>query len=108
MKLDRMPEALIKKEPKAAFFVGGESDGLLVGMNQHPAYIDRDREPSPIVVPGKKIPAMTKERYFLYPQEILVDQTPCSIYIVQGWDITDVAEYLLMLYIKLLSEPEVH
>ena len=95
----------IKREPKAAFFIGGERDGGLVGMNEHPAYLDFElRVPSPIVVPGKKVPALTKERYFLHPKQVVIKGNPVAIYIIQGWDDESVLEYLMTVMIQVVAE----
>lgn len=110
MNLNGEEKAVIKKEPKYALFLGGESDGTLVHMNQHPRFLDVPRTPSPLVVPGKNIPALTKERYFLFPSEIMVDHNAYAIYVIQDWSTQEVLEYLLYTFIKMLQPdaPETH
>ena len=97
---------LIKKELKAAYFVGGDHDGELEGLSQHPQYIDKDIEPSMIVLPGSAVPALTKERYFLYPEEILIHGDPVAIYIIQGWGDREIVQYLLSIIIQVLVAPD--
>lgn len=91
---------------KKAFFVGGDADGALQELAEHPGYIDIDKDVGILTAKGENDPTLTKQRYFLYPSEILVEGEHHALYIIQGWDITDVAEYLLMLYIKVIGEDE--
>jgi hypothetical protein len=102
-----MPAPDTPELKKRALFIGGGSDGQLSHIDNHTKYIDV-AVPSElqVAVAGSLAdtePVTRLERYFLYPEQIVVDGEPISIYIIQGWDMNDVAEYLVMLYIKILD-----
>ena len=91
---------------KKAFFVGGDADGALQELEEHPKFIDIDKTVGILTAKGEQDPTMTKQRYFLAPNEILVEGEPHALYIIQGWNMTDVAEYLLMLFITVINSGE--